>query len=42
VAFKNDAWVVGGVPGLELFHRAMETVPDDLPRGGTAGWPRVL
>ncbi len=40
--FKNDAWVVGGVHGLKLFHLALGSVEDDLLWDDAAGRPRVL
>ena len=40
--FKNDAWVLGCVQGLKIFHLAMSTVPDSLLWDDKAGRPRVL
>jgi hypothetical protein len=40
--FKNDAWVLGGVQGLKMFHLAMSSVSDDLLWDSRAGRPRVM
>lgn len=40
--FKNDAWVLGAVHGLKIFHLGMQTIPNKLLWDGGANRPRVL